>query len=145
MAILPRWALLPALILLAFALAGCAQGGVSNMTDNFSYGGQVAGKSGTNSYTWKVTGSTVRVSWGGQSASGTLDLVLKDGLGQQVYIRTFGGASQSGASETLQNVKAGDWTVTLSFHGFTGQMGLNLQASPGSPGGAYCPPTVPYC
>lgn len=141
---LPRWALLPLLAVAAFALAGCAQDAVSNQTDNFSYGGQVAGKSGTTSYSWKVTGSSVMVNWGGQSSSGSFDLALKDGTGQQVYTRSFGGASQGGASETLSNVRAGTWTVTLSFHSFTGQMGLNLEAS-GVPGGSYCPPSVPYC
>jgi hypothetical protein len=139
-----RWALLPLLVLTAFSVAGCAQDAVSNMTDNFSYGGQVASKNGSASYTWKVTGANVMISWGGQSASGSFDLVLKDGQGNQVYTRSFSGASQGGATETLHNVKTGDWTVTLSFHSFTGQMGLSLQAS-GAGAGSYCPPGVPYC
>lgn len=134
------------LAVVALAAAGCAQDAVSNTADHFSYGGQVAGKSGSATYTWKVTGSAVTVSWGGQSASGSFDLVLKDGAGQQVYARSFGGAQQGGASETLRNVKAGEWTVTLSFHAFTGQMGLNLQASgAGGSVGSYCPAGVPYC
>jgi hypothetical protein len=140
-----RWGLLPLLVLCAFALAGCAQDAVSNQTDAFSYGGQVAGKSGTQRYTWKVTGSTVGISWGGQSASGTMDLTLKDGQGQTVYTHSFTGASQSGVSDTRRNVKSGDWQVILDFHGFTGQMGLSLAASgTGAPGG-YCPPSVPGC
>ncbi|MEA3203692.1 MAG: hypothetical protein QOI63_1371, partial [Thermoplasmata archaeon] len=130
----PRWGLLPLLVLSAFILAGCAQDSVSNQTDAFSYGGQVAGKSGTQRYTWKVTGSTVTINWGGQSASGTMDLTLKDGQGQTVYTRSFSGASQSGVSDTLRNVKTGDWQVILDFHGFTGQMGLSLSA-----GGAPAP------
>jgi hypothetical protein len=125
---------------MVFALAGCAQDAVSNQTDAFSYGGQVAGKSGTRNYTWKVTGKNVQVNWGGQTSSGTLDLTLKDGAGAQVYAHTFGGTSQGGASDSLSNVRTGDWTVTLAFHSFTGQMGLSLSAS-----GGYCPTGVPYC
>ncbi|HEX2065712.1 MAG TPA: hypothetical protein VHI93_02770 [Candidatus Thermoplasmatota archaeon] len=141
-----RRSLLAALVLPLIALSGCAQAGVSNVTDSFSYGGQVAGKSGSSTYTWRVTGSTVTVSWGGQAASGHFDLILKDGMGQQVYTRSFSGAQQGGASETLRNVKAGDWQVTLAFHSFTGQMGLSLQASgSGGAGTSYCPPAVPYC
>ena len=141
----PRWALVPPLVLLAFALAGCAQDAVSNQTDAFNYGGQVAGKSGTQTYTWKVTGSTVTVNWGGQSASGTFDLSLKDPLGQQVYFKSFGGTSQGGASNTLDNEKTGSWTVTLEFHDYTGQMGLSITAGGASAPGTYCPPGVPYC
>ncbi|MEA3203135.1 MAG: hypothetical protein QOI63_808 [Thermoplasmata archaeon] len=140
-----RWALLPLVVLTAFALAGCAQDSVSNQTNAFSYGGQVAGKSGTQRYTWKVTGGNVLVSWGGQSASGSFDLSLKDGAGNQVYIRSFSGTQQGGAAETLHNVKAGDWTVVLDFHGFTGQMGLSLTADGSGGAGSYCPSGVPYC
>jgi predicted small secreted protein len=144
-----RWSLLPLLVLSAFALSGCmqgvGQGAVSNATDSFSYGGQVAGKDDATTFTWKVTGSTVMVSWGGQSAQGHVDLTLRDGAGNQVYVRSFGGTQQGGASETLHNVKAGDWKVTLAFHAFTGQMGLSLQATGSGGAGSHCPPNVPYC
>lgn len=140
-----RWSLAPVLLLTASLLAGCAQQGVSNVTDAFSYGGQVANESRTDTYTWHVTGSNVLISWGGQSSSGTFDLLLRDGAGNQVYARSFG-EGQSGNSETLHNVKAGDWTVTLSFHRFTGQMGLSLTASgAGGYGSPSCPAGVPYC
>jgi len=135
------------LLLASFLVAGCAgadQSGVSNMTDNFAYGGQVAGKSGTSTYTWHETGSSVMVSWGGQASSGSFDLALKDGAGNQVYTRSFSGTAQNGASETMNNVKSGDWTVTVTFHGFTGQMGLSLLGS-GGRGTNYCPPGVPGC
>ncbi|HUR61146.1 MAG TPA: hypothetical protein VM286_02115 [Candidatus Thermoplasmatota archaeon] len=141
----PRWVLVPLLLMVAFGLSGCVQDSVSNQVDAFSYGGQVADRSGGHTYTWHVTGSSVQVNWGGQAAKGSLDLVLKDGAGNQVYTRSFSGASQGGSSETLRNVKAGDWSVSIQFHGFTGQMGLSLTASGAGAGGNYCPQGVPGC
>jgi hypothetical protein len=52
------------------------------------------------------------------------------------------GASQGGSDGTTSDGTPGDWDITLNFSGFTGQMGLNIEAS-GT--GIACPPAVPYC
>jgi hypothetical protein len=125
-------------------LSGCTQAAVSNQTDHFSYSGQVAGVSDTKAYTWHNTVGKTAVSWGGQSASGTFTLTVKDAAGKVVYAKQVGGTQQGGVSDSSSSGLAGDWSVTLDFHDFTGQMGLSLDAGAGGANG-YCPPAVPGC
>ena len=119
-------------LLVVVSLSGCAQVGVSNNTNSFSYGGQVAGKTDSISYEWKNTGSKANINWGGQAASGTMVLTIKDAAGANVFTKTISGASQSGSSDSTKSGKSGDWTITLSFNDFTGQMGLNVNGGMGS-------------
>lgn len=142
----PRLALL-AIVACAALLSGCVQDSVSNTTNAFSYGGQVANLSTTKTYTWQNTVGSTMVNWGGQSSSGSFTLTLKDAAGKSIYTKTVGGQQQSGFNENTGSGAPGGWTVQLEFKAFTGQMGLNLVASGGSGGasGSYCPPNVPYC
>jgi hypothetical protein len=111
-------------------LAGCTSGqaGVANMTNNFSYGGQTAGKSGTETFTWENTMGKAMVSWGGQASKGSFTLTIQDAAGKQVYSGSQG-AGQGGMAGNTASGKAGSWVILLRFDDFTGQMGLSLVAS----------------
>ena len=129
----------------ALLLSGCTgagQQGVSNVSDAFSYGGQVSGKSGTETFTWHNTQTKALLSWGGQSSSGTFTINIQDAAGKSVYSASMG-SGQNGMSGNTASGKAGDWTVVLVFHGFTGQMGLSIAASGGGSGADYTMPTYP--
>ncbi len=125
----------------ALVIAGCMAGaectagqgaggqqGVCNATDSFAYGGQVSDRSGTETYTWENTQDTARVSWGGQAGSGSVTITIEDADGRQVYRQTFSGG-QGGSSETTDAGEPGEWTIRVSFTGYTGQMGLGITAS----------------
>ncbi|MGB0653089.1 MAG: hypothetical protein ACPGQL_07790 [Thermoplasmatota archaeon] len=121
-----------ALAVAAIVLSGCAgfeQQSVSNTDNNFSYAGQVAGKSETETYDWKNSFSRAQVSWGGQSASGSFTVTIKDSLGNQVYSETFSGTQQGGGNMQTERGTPGTWEVKITFRDFTGQMGLAVQAS----------------
>ena len=134
-ALSPR-ALAASLALVVPLLAGCAGNvGVSNVTDAFSYGGQVAEKTATESFTWHNTKSQAILSWGGQLAKGSIALTIQDAAGKTVYSKSMTDAN-NGFSGNTQSGLAGDWTVKLAFAGATANMGLSLAAQ----GGGYCPP-----
>lgn len=130
--------------LAVLALAGCSgQAGISNVTDAFSYGGQVAGMDGSHPYSWQNTQGKAMVSWGGQVASGSFTLTIRDADGKQVYSGSMG-SGQGGMSGTTAAGRAGSWTIVLDFQGLTGQMGLSVTAMGGSPGNVpYQPPAFP--
>lgn len=125
----------------ALVIAGCMAGaectagqgaggqqGVCNATDSFAYGGQVSGKTGTESYTWENTASQARVSWGGQAGSGSVTITIQGADGKTVYQETFSGG-QSGSSDTTFSGEPGEWGIEIKFSGFTGQMGLGITAA----------------
>lgn len=128
------------IIAVAFALAGCAdQAGVSNQTNNFSYGGQAAGKDKTETYTWQNTMGGAQVHWGGQVGKGSLQLIITDAAGQTVFSRTLSEGQQDGFSGNTAGGAPGDWTIQLTFKGYTGQMGLSIQAAGGSGASGWMP------
>ncbi len=118
-----------ALAMLATALSGCSgaeQLVVQNNPGNFQMAGQVAGKSGSVSYTWDNPSNTAMVQWGGQSGSGAFTLSVRDAAGKTVYTNTISGASQGGSQQDTSSGKAGAWQIVLDFDSFTGQMGLQV-------------------
>lgn len=128
-------------VVIPFALAGCmgaadctgqqgagGQSGVCNGTDSFSYGGQMSSETDTETYTWENTNEQARVTWGGQGSSGSVTVSIEDASGQQVYHQSFSGG-QSGSSTVTDAGEPGDWTIRIRFSGFTGQMGLTVNAS----------------
>lgn len=138
-----RALLLTVALVTAFALSGCTGGQMacSSTSGAFSCGGQVANKSGSETYSWDNSGTRAMVSWGGQASSGSFTLTIKDSTGKQVYTRSFSGAGQGGSSENTAPGAPGSWTATIAFTGFTGQMGLSVTST----GSGYCPPGTPYC
>lgn len=135
-----RNAVLSVLVVVPFLLAGCTAGaectgqqaaggqsGVCNVEGSFAYGGQVSGESGTETYEWENPQSQAEVAWGGQGSSGSVTVTILDARGDEVYRSTFSGG-QSGASETTRSGQPGAWTIRVTFEGFTGQMGLSVQA-----------------
>ncbi|MCA1818618.1 MAG: hypothetical protein ABR562_07120 [Thermoplasmatota archaeon] len=130
--------------LLLSGCAGAGPEGVSNVQDAFSYGGQVSGKDGTQTFSWDNSQAKAMLSWGGQASSGTFTVNIQDAAGKQVYSGSMG-PGQNGMSGNTASGKAGSWTIVLNFHGFTGQMGLSVVAAGGSyPSGAgYTMPTYP--
>lgn len=107
---------------------GGGQQGVSNRPGSFSYGGQVAGRTATETHAWTNPATSAAVAWSGQVAAGEVRLVLLDACGTEVYAKTLG-RGQGGVSERTPRAVAGAWTIQLHFTGFTGQMGLSVTAS----------------
>ncbi len=119
-------------LLLALALSGCTAPGeqlvVNNDPGNFQLAGQVAGKSGTETYKWQNSANKASVSWGGQVASGSFSLTIKDADGQQVHSHSFGGTRQGSDSGATQTGTPGTWTIEVKFSSYTGQMALNVNS-----------------
>ena len=129
-----------AAIAIAFMLSGCAgaeQFSVSNQPNNFNLGGQAAGKDGTESWTWTNNFGSAQISWGGQVGDGKMMLTIEDATGQQVFTRSLSGQTQEGFDGSSQSGAAGDWTITVSFEDFTGQMGLSIRGMGGGMGGSF--------
>ncbi len=121
-----------ACLLASFVLSGCTAPGeqliVNNNPGAFQLAGQVAGKSGTETYEWQNNAQRASVSWGGQVASGSFTLSIKDAAGKQVHTHSFGGTAQGSDSGSTQSGAAGKWTITVTFSGYTGQMALNVNS-----------------
>jgi hypothetical protein len=107
-------------------VAGVHQDSVSNTSGAFSDSGQVAGATGVAEYAWQDASGGAMISWGGQSASGTLKLTLLDACGAEVYAHTFDSPSQGGLNEKAKPGAPGAWLVRLEYAAFTGQMGLTI-------------------
>lgn len=106
------------------------QSGVSNQPGTFTYGGQVAAKTATETFLWENPSAAAQVTWGGQTGTGTLKLTLDDYCDHRVYEKELSGAAgQSGTVETTQAGQAGVWLVTLEFTLYTGQMGLSITSA----------------
>ncbi|MHB8633629.1 MAG: hypothetical protein ACYDBQ_06650 [Thermoplasmatota archaeon] len=127
---------------LVFWMAGCTgQEACSSTSGAFSCGAQVAGKTATENYTWHNAAGTAHVSWGGQASSGTFSVQVKDATGQQVYQRDFVGGGQQATNEDTSQGAPGDWSITIVYTSFTGQVGLTLTSGSGMtcPTGMSCP------
>lgn len=105
--------------------AGGGQASVSNNPGSFSYGGQAAAKTGKEDYLWSNPSPTARASFGGQVATGTLHLVIKDACGKKELDKTVA-SGQGGDYGALPNGRPGKWLISLEFTAFTGQMGLTV-------------------
>jgi hypothetical protein len=105
---------------------GASQTGVSNTPGAFSYGGRAVAKTGTEVYLWQNPSSGAFVQWGGQTATGTLSLVVQDECGSEVYRKEFGAMQQDGGQEASARGAPGEWAITLEFAAYTGQVGLQV-------------------
>lgn len=101
-----------------------AQSGVSNEPGQFAYGGQATLKLGTERYTWTNHAPVATLAWGGQTTTGTFTLVVEDACGVEVWRGDASALSQESGYERTTRGTAGDWTLTLQFTAYTGQMGL---------------------
>lgn len=106
--------------------AGAEQTGVSNNPGAFSYGGQMMAKTGVEVYLWQNPSTGAYVQWGGQSAFGSLVVVLEDTCGNELYRGDFGGMQQGGGQESSARGAPGEWAIKLEFTAYTGQMGLSV-------------------
>lgn len=109
--------------------AGAGQSGVANYPGSFSYGGQSAAKTATETYVWQNPSGAAYVAWGGQVATGSVTLTMEDACGKEMYKGGVSGPSQGGANEETERGMAGDWTLTFEFTVYTGQMGLSVSSS----------------
>lgn len=132
-----------AVTVLVLGLSGCLSGlegleQVSNQTDQFAYGGSFAGKSGSTSFDWEMSGTIAAINWGTANVeSGAVRVTVKDDAGKTVYDGKLAkggvtatvaeGVEGSGASKYSKPGTAGTWTVQLSFTDFTGLMGVSAQ------------------
>jgi hypothetical protein len=105
--------------------SGGGQSAVSNGPGAFSYGGQVAVKTANEDYPWTNPSPTARASFGGQAATGTLRIVVKDACSKVEMDKTVG-PGQGGDYGALPAGTPGKWLVSLEFSAFTGQMGLSI-------------------
>lgn len=105
-----------------------SQQGVSNQPGAFSYGGQTAAKTATETFLWQNPSTGAQVAWGGQGATGTLEVTILDACGAEVFAGRVDPMSQGGASGATQRGASGTWTITLEFTAFTGQMGLSVSS-----------------
>jgi hypothetical protein len=109
---------------------GAGQTGVSNEPGSFSYSGQVAAKSATETFLWKNPSASAQVAWGGQAGTGTLKLTLQDICDRVVYENELSGTTtQTSTTGSTRNGQPGEWLVTLEFTAYTGQMGLSITSA----------------
>lgn len=106
--------------------AGSSQTGVSNSPGAFSYGGQTTARTGIEVYLWQNPSSGAYVQWGGQSLAGSLNVVIEDVCGNELYRGDYGGMRQGGGQEATARGSPGEWAIKLEFAAFTGQMGLSV-------------------
>lgn len=111
-------------------LSGCtgANLGVSNNPGSFSLGGQTSGTSDTKSYDWQNPSTRAEIQFGGQAASGSFKVTIKDATGREVHSITFSSANE-GYSQRTDSGTPGTWKIVIDFRDFTGNVGLNINAA----------------
>lgn len=120
---------LPVVLVIAVALSGCAafgeMTGISNKTNSFQFGGNIADKDGSQSFQWRNSNTCAVLQWGGRITGGSIDVLVRDASGTEVYKGSIG----KGDSATIRRTQEGTpglWTVDVTFHAATAVMGLNL-------------------
>lgn len=107
---------------------GPQQGAVSNQPGNFGYSGQMAARTGTESYAWENPSRGAQVAWAGQSSTGSFELVVYEACGNEVYRGSFGSTAQGGGYVPTAEGTGGTWLIVFDFRLFTGQMGLSVMS-----------------
>lgn len=97
----------------------------SNSPGAYSYSAQAAAATGQHEVAWRNPSGTSRVSWGEQSATGTLRIAIYDACGKKVYDETTG-RGQEGGSRTLPLGEPGTWLVRFQYSAYTGQASFSL-------------------
>lgn len=121
---------LPALaVVLAVLLAGCAERGkeqLSNNVDSFRYSATWETKIGTNTYAWENTKGQAEVYVPQAGESGVLTVRVKDAGGTVVYQEDHVGLGSTRVRTTAGS--PGAWTVELVFEAFRGQVDVSVRA-----------------
>lgn len=120
--------LLPAL-LAAVTLSGCAAfgdvTGVNNQKGSFQFGGNIADKEGSQTFSWVNTHSCAVVQWGGRIMAGRITVQVLDADGAEVYHGNLSGGDRATLRRTADGAP-GTWVVNVTFERTTALMGLNL-------------------
>lgn len=137
------------LVLLTLPLTGCVTSeqlaGVSvdgacfdasaadNQPGEFQYAGLVACKTTTERHDWTNPSFAAQVEWAGGVETGSLTVRVLDALDREVDSFTVSGRSAEAARHRTEPgfpsaPGMGDWTIELTFEGFTGAMGLELDS-----------------
>lgn len=89
---------------------------ITNLPDDFAYQvSDVQNYSSTDDYAWQNTGTAATVDHSTSVTSGSANLILLDGAGNQVYSRSL---SESGSFSTASGT-AGTWTVRIVYSSTT--------------------------
>lgn len=123
-------------VVVALLLSGCVMDAgtehtshnksVGNTKDNFGYSLSAYNSTTMESYTWENGATRAMIGLSGSVTSGSVSLVIKDGLGQTKFSHTFTGKESQGV-QTQRGV-AGGWTISLEFTQFTGAVSLGINA-----------------
>lgn len=120
---------LAAALALAVLLAGCAERGsqqVSNNVDSFRYTATWETKLGTERFTWENTRGQAEVFVPKAGDTGLLTVVVKDAGGAEVYREDHVGL---GSTRTRTTSSApGTWGIELVFDAFKGQADVSVRA-----------------
>ena len=121
------------LLVLGLSLTGCGstkstapgiQPQIANLPDDFSYQvSSVSNFTGTYTYSWQNTGIAANVNQSTTVSSGTMQLVLTDGAGTQVYSRPL---TDNGTFVTADGV-AGTWTLRITYTRASGTVNYRAQ------------------
>ena len=126
-------ALLPALLVGALLLAGCAsqKGGqdVSNNPDAFRYSANWETKSGTDTYTWSNSKTTAMMNVAVAPGQGSLLVKVTDAAGKPVWDSGVLAKPSSARTATASGA-AGNWRIDIVYEGFAGN--VTVQAHAGS-------------
>lgn len=97
---------------------------IMNRTDEFQYQvSAVRNYTGTLQYTWQMTGTQANVNQATSVTSGSLQLVILDGGGTQVYSRALG---ENGTFQTTAG-QPGAWTIRVVYGAASGTVNFRVQ------------------
>jgi len=100
---------------------------IANRTDEFQYQvSDVRNYSGTLQYSWQMTGTQANVNQATTVTSGTLQLVILDGAGAQVYSRDL---AENGTFQTASG-QPGSWIIRVIYGDASGTVNFRTQKSP---------------
>jgi hypothetical protein len=97
---------------------------IVNLTDDFSYQtSSVANYTGSATCSWQNTGISANINQSTTVTSGTMNLVVRDANGTQVYSRTL---ADNGTFITADGV-AGTWAIQVQYIGASGTVNFRAQ------------------
>ncbi len=100
---------------------------ITNRADEFQYQvSDVNGYSGTLQYGWQMTGTQANVNQATTVSSGSLQLVILDGAGAEVYSRNL---AENGTFQTATG-QAGSWTIRVIYGDASGTVNFRVQKRP---------------
>lgn len=108
----------------------------TSRSGQFQYGGAVSCKTAEESHDFTNPSPYAQVQWGGTVVEGNLTVRILDAAGREVYQTTLGPSMGAEAAQGATEIgvpshPGGRWSIELTFEGFTGTMGLQVQSSMG--------------